>query len=229
MPTMRRETRNWIRLLATIFIVAFAIWVFQRFPDISQNLDGESIAGWVEKAGFWGPALIILLMTFAIVATPIPSAPIALAAGAAYGHFLGTIYVVVGAELGAIVAFSAARILGRDVLKRWFGEAANAGWLGSQNALTLAVFSSRLLPFVSFDLVSYAAGLSNLRIWRFALATLFGIIPASFLLAHFGDQAVQGDMWRATWTAIAIGFFVLIPIVVTVFRSRSNQSQSKNS
>lgn len=115
--------RRVILLFAAVTAVAFLILLLLRFPELSQELDGESISRWVKSAGHWGPVLIIALMTFAIVATPIPSAPIALASGAAYGHFLGTLYVLIGAELGALIAFTLARILGRDVLKRWFGDA----------------------------------------------------------------------------------------------------------
>ncbi len=68
-----------------------------------------------------------------------------------------------------------------------------------------AVFASRLMPFVSFDLVSYAAGLSNLTFWRFALATLAGIIPASFLLAHFGGEMANGKLGNAAWIALGLG------------------------
>lgn len=229
MPTKLHGPHKSIRLLIAIFVGALLAWLFLRFPEISQNINGESIIGWIESAGNWGPVLIIALMTFAIVATPIPSAPIALASGAAYGHFLGTVYVLIGAELGALIAFSLARVLGRDVLKRWFGEVIDSGWLGSQNALMVAVFSSRLLPFVSFDLVSYAAGLSSLRFWRFALATLVGIVPASFLLAHFGDEAASGETWRATWAAFVIGLFVLIPIIVTYLRTRQSHDRSSDS
>ena len=97
-----------------------------------------------------------------------------------------------------MIAFGLARVLGHDVVRRVFGDRIDAGLLGSQTALTATVFASRLMPFVSFDMISYAAGLSRLHAWRFALATLAGIIPASFLLAHFGGEAVSGDLGRAT-------------------------------
>lgn len=226
---MRSITQKRIPLSATVFIVVLSIWLFFRFQEVTQNLSNESIFDWVERAGFWGPVLVVVLMAIAIVATPIPSAPIALASGAAYGHYFGTVYVVLGAEIGAMVAFSLARVLGRDVLKRWLGERTDFGWLGSQNALTFAVFSSRLLPFVSFDLVSYAAGLSNLQFWRFALATFMGIIPASFLLAHFGEEVVGGETWQATMAAIVIGLFVAVPVAVAFIRRKQTNRRETGS
>jgi len=204
----------------------FAAWFLGPLADAFGNLDGEHIGRWVSYAGAWGPVLIVALMTIAIVATPIPSAPIALAAGAAYGHTLGTVYIVIGAELGALVAFGLARVLGRDVLTRWLGEKVDAGWLGSQNALTVTVFASRLMPFISFDIVSYAAGLSCLHLWRFALATLAGIIPASFVLAHFGNEAVSGETSRALWAAVGLGALTLTPLVAVAVRDWRRKKQA---
>lgn len=207
------------KLIGALIFVAFLLAIaFGPLSGIAGDLNGDRISEWVAAVGIWGPIVIVGLMMAAIVATPIPSAPIALAAGAAYGHILGTVYIVLGAELGALVAFGLARILGRDVIKRWFGDKIDAGWLGSQNALTFTVFVSRLLPFVSFDIVSYAAGLSRLHFWRFGLATLAGIIPASFVLAHFGTEMVSGETSRAAWVAIGLGALTLTPLVILGLR-----------
>jgi uncharacterized membrane protein YdjX (TVP38/TMEM64 family) len=173
----------------------------------------------VAEAGAVGPVLVIGLMTLAVVASPIPSAPIALASGAAYGHTWGTIWVVLGAELGALVAFGLARFLGHDAIRRWTGPGIDRGLAGSQNVLTAIVLVSRLLPFVSFDAVSYAAGLSSLWFWRFALATLAGIVPASFLLAHFGSVAAEGDAGPATWiAALGLGALTAAPLIWAAWR-----------
>ena len=92
-------------------------------------------------------------MMLAILVSPIPSAPIAMAAGACFGHAWGTLYVVIRAEAGALAAFAIARMLGQGVLHRWFGERLPAARIGSQNVLMGIIFVSRLLPFISFDLV----------------------------------------------------------------------------
>ena len=208
--------------LAILGIVLLAVWQVAPsvFAEARSLLDVERLEMLVARAGFWGPVLIVTLMTLAVVASPIPSAPIALAAGAAYGHVWGTVQVVIGAELGALIAFGLARVLGHDVLRRVFGDRVEAGLLGSQTALTATVFASRLMPFVSFDMISYAAGLSRLHAWRFAFATLAGIIPASFLLAHFGGEAVSGDLGRATWAVLGLGLVTGLPLLWVAMRRR---------
>ncbi|MFK8036047.1 MAG: TVP38/TMEM64 family protein, partial [Hyphomicrobiales bacterium] len=183
MPSEKTKSRYlslWIA--AAVFAIVALVWMAGLIPQI----DREVIENWVMQAGPWGPVLIIGLMIASIVASPIPSAPIALVSGAAYGHINGAIYVAIGSELGALLAFTIARYLGRDLVEQWLGNKIPKGLLGSQNMLMVTVFSSRLLPFISFDAMSYAAGLSRLHLWRFLIATLAGILPASFVLAHFG-------------------------------------------
>ncbi len=74
------------------------------------------------------------------------------------------------------------------------------------------VFASRLVPFISFDVVSYAAGLTPLAFWRFALATLAGVIPISFLLVHFGEKLVSAQTERLLPLALLVGGITLAPI-----------------
>ncbi len=67
------------------------------------------------------------------------------------------------------------------------------------------VFALRLIPFVSFDIISYAAGLTPLRFWRFALATLAGVTPIAFLLSHFGEAFVGQELDRIVLALLALG------------------------
>jgi len=210
---------------AVVFVgAAVAAWLAVR--------DGGPLAGWLEPArlleaihamGAWGPFVVVLLMTTAILVSPLPSAPVALAAGAAYGHGWGTLYVVVGAELGAVCAFLLARYLGHEFVHRRFGARLSHGLAGSQRALMLTVLASRLLPFVSFDLVSYAAGLTVLRFWRFALATLAGIIPASFVLAHFGSEFATGGALSGGLAILVVGVLGVAPFVIRALHGERGQ------
>ncbi len=67
------------------------------------------------------------------------------------------------------------------------------------------VFVSRLLPFVSFDVISYAAGLSKITFWRFGLATFAGIVPASFVLTHLGAATLEGQGNVGFWISLVLG------------------------
>jgi uncharacterized membrane protein YdjX (TVP38/TMEM64 family) len=212
-----------IRILvagALVLAIIATYWVLHETGAMAIILDGHALRQFVMGLGLAGPLAIVALMMLAILVSPIPSAPIALAAGALYGHTWGTGYVALGAELGALAAFGLARLLGREVLQRWLGGRLPRTRLGSQGALMAIVFISRLLPFISFDIVSYAAGFTALSWWRFALATLAGILPASFLLAHFGGEMATGELDRILYAVLALGVLTAVPVAVHFLRKR---------
>lgn len=218
-----RLSRVGLWLVVALTALLIAGWALGYGPAITR----ETIEVWIERAGPFGPLLIVALLMASIVASPIPSAPIAMVSGAAYGHVAGAVYVAIGSELGALTAFIIARYIGRDRVERWLGDKAGFGLLGSQNLLMLTVFASRLLPFISFDAMSYAAGLSRLRLWRFLIATLAGILPASFLLAHFGAEAMSGDFGTAEWIIIGLGLMTAAPLLVAaLWRSKGKAETS---
>jgi uncharacterized membrane protein YdjX (TVP38/TMEM64 family) len=213
--------------LAVAGLALLSLWVAfpASFHAMAALFEADRIKALVDRAGHWGPVLIVALMTLAVVASPVPSAPIAMVAGAAYGQVWGTVLVVIGAELGALIAFGLARVLGHDALRRVFGERVDQGLLGAQSALMVTVFVSRLMPFVSFDMISYAAGLSRLHLWRFAVATLAGIIPASFVLAHLGGTAIKGDAGQMLWAVLGLGVITGAPVIWLVMTQRHKLSR----
>jgi uncharacterized membrane protein YdjX (TVP38/TMEM64 family) len=208
-------------LVAAVFGTYITLW---RTGTLSVLMDSENLHAVIENAGIMGPLLIVGLFMVAVVINPLPSAPIALAAGFAYGHTWGTIYVVIGSVSGAFIAFLIARLLGHDILYRWFGEKLQVGLLGSQRGLMGVIVVFRLLPFISFDIISYAAGLTEITWWRFLLATTVGIIPASFLLAHFGSEMGSGDPARISLTVLLLGLMTAVPFVAKFLLDRRKES-----
>ena len=190
--------------------------------------DLDTLISKVQNLGVFGPLLLIGLMALAIVFNPLPSAPIALGAGAIYGHTLGSAYVVTGAELGAVMAFMIARWAGYDLTRRFFSDTGSLKNINSQNTLTALVFVSRLIPFISFDLVSYAAGLSPIKAWRFAMATLLGLLPVSFALAHFGAEIGNGDYRTLVGVVLAVGLLTIAPILFQFSRRRGPEPESES-
>lgn len=177
-------------------IAVFLLWIWLYHFSMPLSLDWEPqrIVEVVKRSGMAGPLVIIAAIATAIVFSPLPSAPIAMAAGAIYGHFEGTIYVFVGSLIGASTAFGVARVLGLQAAHAWLDQRFPDWKLGDQRRLMWLVMVSRLMPFISFDLVSYVAGVTALSYGRFLFATAVGILPASFLLAYFGEAAVEQSL-----------------------------------
>lgn len=218
---------TYIILLALVLVGIYLAIKSSTLFDLFINTDLLLVN--IRELGTLGPLLVVGLMALAIVFNPLPSAPVALAAGAAYGHTMGTIYIVAGAEIGAICAFLIARAVGTEIIKKLLSGSFSLGRFSSQNALMTAVFVSRLVPFMSFDLISYAAGLTALKLWRFALATLLGLVPISFALAHMGSEIVDSSGLKLTVIILLTGLLLVIPIVLgAVYRTRQGDQAEKS-
>jgi uncharacterized membrane protein YdjX (TVP38/TMEM64 family) len=166
----------------------------------------------ITALGSFGPVALVAIMALAIVVSPIPSGPVGVAAGAIYGTLLGGLLTVTGAFLGACIAFLAARYLGFDAIRKSENRVLRAiAAPRSQWSLMAIVFASRLIPFISFDAVSYAAGLTSLTFPRFAAATLLGVIPVSFVLTAIGAGLQDAEM--STPLLAVLGGVTLVPVV----------------
>ena len=96
------------KVLVSVAVVAALLsgyWVLSWTGALAVFTDRTALESIVAELGYLGPLAIMGLLAVAIVLNPIPSAPIALVAGAAYGQLWGTVYVAIGAEIGALIAF----------------------------------------------------------------------------------------------------------------------------
>ncbi len=172
--------------------------------DLVSILDPSTIEEFLARAGALAPLVLIGMLAVAVVVSPIPSLPLDIAAGAAFGPWLGTLYAALGALIGSIVSFGIARVLGRELVERIAGGHISFCRECSDKLLTRVVLVSRLIPGVSFDVVSYGAGLTKMSLWRFVLATFFGMLPLTFLYTSSGPLFVGRG-----WLAVAV--FLLLP------------------
>lgn len=201
-------------LVGAVAIVAIVWLMFSGFP---WGMPGVMNVAWVRDTtsafGLFGPFGLIGLMVIAIVVSPVPSGPIAVAAGVLYGTVWGGIIVIIGAMLGAFAAFGAARYFGFDAIRRSDNPVMRyIARPRSQIALMLIVFASRLVPFISFDAVSYAAGVTCLSFGRFAIATFLGVVPICFVLAAMGAGMANS---QTDWLLVVGlgGAMTLVPII----------------
>lgn len=111
-----------------------------------------------------------------------------LAGGFLFGSVWGTLYVNVGATVGATLAFLVARYLLRDWVERKFGSRLGAIQDGfARNAFSYLV-TLRLIPLFPFILVNMVSGLTRVSVGTYVAATSLGIIPGSFVFAYAGRQ-----------------------------------------
>lgn len=150
----------------------------------------ESLRG---ATGRWWAGPLFALVYAAAVAFALPASILTLVGGAAFGLWRGVLWVTLGANLGASIAFWLARRLGRPALEGLLGPRLGtfdrtSGAAGFQGLLTL-----RLLPVAPFSLLNFLAGLTIIPWWDYALATAIGILPGTVIYVYFADALLAGS------------------------------------
>lgn len=80
-----------IKTITLLFVVGGSFFIGTRI-DFEQALDPAPVAAWLQSLGPWGPLILIISMATAVVIPLIPSLPLDLSSGAAFGPLLGTAY-----------------------------------------------------------------------------------------------------------------------------------------
>lgn len=185
-----------VAILACVLVYFFVPSVNKGINDavsVLSQLDIEKVAAYIRGYGAWAVIVSFALMILQSIVAPIPAFFITLANSMIWGWWRGAILSWSSAMAGAALCFYIARVLGRDVVKKIATEGALQSVekffdrFGKQ-----AIMICRLLPFVPFDPVSYAAGLTSMSFWSFFVATGVGQLPATILYSYFGGQLTGG-------------------------------------
>ncbi len=226
------RTIRWVRFalgLAVLAAFGLAYLLSEGFRSevdrAVESLGCGDVAGlrdYILSFGAWAPIASALLMILQALVAPLPAFVLAFANGLAFGTFLGGMLSLVSASLAAALSFWIARLLGRGPVEALMGRAhlgAADRWFLRWGAY--AVLVARLVPVISFDIISYAAGLTRIGFWRFMLATMVGMAPATFLYAYLGGQAPQ----YVQVLLVAFGAVIAGAVVAAVLRRRRQEKR----
>lgn len=172
------------------FVEPFNLAIRQAIFVLSMiNIDAAK--GYILSFGIWAPIVSFLLMILQSVAAPLPAFIITFANAGLFGWVKGAILSWSSAMAGAALCFAIARIYGRSVVEKFTTRSAlHEIDLFFERYGKWAVLIARLLPFISFDIVSYAAGLTGMGFWEFFWATGLGQLPATIVYSYVGDMLV---------------------------------------
>jgi uncharacterized membrane protein YdjX (TVP38/TMEM64 family) len=201
---------HWIKLSLLLLFLAVVVgiaWV----NGAGMLLQTERIAILLENFGPLAPIGYILLRIFGVMII-VPSLPLDALGGAIFGPFLGAVYSICGTIIGALICFSIARSMGKEGITRLLKKDITFCEQCTERHLIYMIFFARLLPMISFDLISYGAGLTHISTRGFALATLLGLVPLTFAVSYTGKSFLSASRTSLILGAIFVVLFFLVPI-----------------
>jgi uncharacterized membrane protein YdjX (TVP38/TMEM64 family) len=218
LPTRRGREYFAIQALALLPFAVFGAAYFahaefatevDRGVGLLARWDRDGLRDWAADLGPWAALWTTLLMVVQALAAPIPAFLVTATNSWLFGWVVGGALSIVQATLAALVCEALARSLGEPLVVRTTSseQRARADLVMKKHGAT-AVLVARLMPFVPFDPISYAAGLARMPVGSFVWATLVGQIPAGMTYAYLA-QTKDPNLLFVSVPAALLGLAVL--------------------
>lgn len=208
----------WIKIGILVSLLLIYIFIKPVRDTVKQviflfsMMNVEAIKGYILGFGIWAPVISFLLMVFQSIAAPLPAFLLTFANAGLFGWVKGAILSWSSAMAGAILCFFIAKLYGRNAVEKLTGKFAleNVDKFFDKYG-KYAILVARLLPFMSFDIVSYGAGLTSVSFWSFFWATGLGQLPATIIYSYVGGMLVGGVK------KFVFGLLLLFSLSILVF------------
>lgn len=225
-------------ILIGIILVSILLYFFNPYVnELINNIfimfstgDFKVVRDFIDEYGTYAMLVSAGLMVFQSVVAPLPAFLITFANANLFGWWQGAILSWSSAMLGAIICFYISRILGRDVVEKLTSKVGLESVdeffkkYGRQSILI-----ARLLPFMSFDLVSYAAGLTSMAFIPFFIATGIGQLPATVVYSYVGGMLTGGAQLLVTGLLILFAVSIFIVLIRKIYYSRESSKVKEKS
>lgn len=199
----------------------------EAFSTISK-LDTDVVVAYLRSYGKQAAVVSFVLMILQSIAAPIPAFLITLSNAAIFGWVKGAILSWSSAMAGAALCFFLARALGRDAVERLTSKGAMESVdVFFERYGKYAILICRLLPFVSFDFVSYGAGLTNMAFWSFFIATGIGQLPATIVYSYVGGTLTGGAQKLFLGLLTLFALSIMIGIAKKVYNDKQKKKGGK--
>lgn len=216
--------------LLIIFAVLFCavITIFIGKPLIEFASEPEKFQNWIDSFGFLGRLVFIGIVVLQVVIALIPGEPFEIAAGYAFGSIEGTLLSMAGIIIGSIIIFLLVRKFGVKLVELFFSmEKINSlKFLKNKQRLNTIYFIVMCLPGTPKDLLSYFAGLTDMKIRTWLLIVTIARIP-SVITSTIGGSALGSEQYIFAGLAFAVtlalsGTGLLIYRKIQRVRSKNN-------
>ncbi|ASM36935.1 TVP38/TMEM64 family protein [Campylobacter sputorum] len=215
-----------ICLLIYFFIPSINTWINKSVAVLS-SLSIEKVIEFLRSYGKTAAIVSFVLMVLAAVLAPIPQFLITLSNAAIFGWIGGAALSWTSAMAGAALCFFIAKYLGRDAVEKIVSKKvldSSDAYFARYGEHTILV--CRLLPFVSFDLISYAAGLTNMKFKSFFIATGIGQLPATLVYSYFGGNFSGGAKLIFISLMLLFAMSIIIYIAKSIYEKKYNKTSN---
>lgn len=198
------------------FIILFA-FVFSSNPN-SQTLISD-LKTTISSYGVFSPIVYIFLVCLAILIPPLPDTPFILVGGLTLAFPVAVISALIAFTISASVNFYVGRYFSEKIMKLVTTKNDRLQINSfSKYINTRSVFIFRILPGISFGLVSYAAGFAELSYKKYLTATMIPTFLYVVLIFYFIDEITSNQAVFPIFSLFSILVLIILPLLLRIER-----------
>lgn len=212
-------------ILGAIFVVLSAIIIyFQAW----QYIKPELLKTYVESFGVWTPIVYCVLYLIAVY-IPYAGTAMTVVGGTIFNPIIGTLLVITLSSIGSVGPFLVAKKIGRKRIKERIEKTKYKKYLHHTNKNSfMYLLYMRLIPIIPYELQNYIAGLVDISIGKFILATFAGLLPGTIFLIYLGNTLIDVQPIKLVILGIISLVSLLLPIVLKRFTKAEDILEGKN-
>ena len=203
-------------ILLLVLAFSVAVYFIAGKPLIEFISEPSAFKAWVGEHGFFAYIAFVLMTVFQIIIAFIPGEPFELAAGYAFGGFIGTLLCIIASVIGCTIVFGLTRKFGMPLVELFFGKEKidKLKFLKNSKKRNIVIFLLFFIPGTPKDIITYFVGLTDIKLWQWLLicsvAKLPSIVTSTVSGGAFGQQKYVTAIVFLGVTAIISAVGVLI-------------------
>lgn len=206
------KKKDIIKLLILIFIligIPMLLYIVSNGNLFNKNYLSNIMRNFKNNK-FLEIFILILFQILQIIICILPGQPIQLYASYNNGILGGFLISIIGAVIGTFITYNIANLLGKDAIKSIFNETKVEKYMKklSHDKVYTIIFIIYLIPGFPKDLISYLAGISEIKIKPFLILSTIGRMPGLL-----GSLLVGSFLAKKNY----IGIMILSIIVAIIF------------
>lgn len=192
-----------LKIIGLILLIAMLYVVLQW---LTPTLTSGQTKQYIEKLDLFGPLIIIIYIIISHILAPLAGTPGVLLSSAIFGVWQTLLLIYLSGLISAVINFWISRKFGRELVIKLAGRKTmqRIDSFADTSSMKLLIVS-RIFGFALFEIISYAAGLTEISFKKYFLATaVCSAIPIIIFVCLFKNINLQSANGLGLWLGAII-------------------------
>ena len=219
--TKEKEMNKHRKIIIFTLIILVGLFLNKEFQWSSYLTDSNNLKAISNFVNDNYVMSVLLYLLFTIIGSSflaLPGVTFAVIGSGLFGPWLGSLYCLIGASLGATVSFLLSRYLLKDSIEELVKKNEKLYSIifqANSEKEMLILMITRLLPIFPFNLQNFAYGITNISLVKYFMGTFLFMIPGIIIFSLGTDGIINSEDRNTMFLIVTI--IVVLMVVLGIY------------